>query len=255
MSAQTFSSPDIAVTPAPASQAVVTAASLTKRYGLRPVLRNVSFSLASGKTLALLGPNGAGKTTLLRLLATLAKPSAGEATICGFDVVADANVVRRLIGYVGHQPPVYDDLTGRENLLFFARMYGLPDGPARAQLLLERVGLRAKANDRVRTYSRGQAQRLALARGLLHHPALLLLDEPDTGLDDDAIELLHELLQERQMAGLTTIFTTHQLERGIQQSDETLVLLGGRVVFAGASSALTLADLRRLYGGQAGGTL
>ena len=226
--------------------AMVAIGELTKRYNLRAVLRNLSYELSAGRVLALFGPNGAGKTTLLRILATLAKPSEGWVQVDRRDVVADAADIRRRVGYVGHQPGVYTDLTGLENLLFFARMYGLQDGPERASLLLEQVGLRAKAKDRVRTYSRGQVQRLALARGLLHHPLLLLLDEPDTGLDEEAVVMLDHLIRERREAGLTTIFTTHQLERGLELADEALVLVGGRVAYAGASPALGLSELRRL---------
>ena len=225
---------------------------LGKIYDLRPVLRNVAFALPRGRTLALLGLNGAGKTTLLRILATLAKPSSGSATVAGLDVQRDAADVRRILGYVGHQPHVYDDLTARENLLFFARMYGLRDGPKRAEALLERVGLRLKANDRVRTLSRGQAQRLALARGILHDPTVLLLDEPDTGLDDDATTLLDELLAERTERGATTIFTTHSIARGLERSSDALVLAAGRVAYAGPSRKLTVGAVRELYGRRAG---
>jgi heme ABC exporter ATP-binding subunit CcmA len=227
-------------------RALVALGELTKRYDLRPVLRNVSCALSAGKVLAVFGPNGAGKTTLLRILATLAKPSDGWAQVDQRDVVADAAEVRRLIGYVGHQPGLYADLDGLENLLFFARMYGLRDGRERARRLLDRVGLQAKSKNRVRTYSRGQVQRLALARGLLHDPLLLLLDEPDTGLDEEAAVMLDRLIRDRREGGFTTIFTTHQLERGLQLADEALVLVGGRVAYSGAAPALGLSELRRL---------
>ena len=220
---------------------------VSKTYELRPVLRAVTFTLAAGKTLALLGANGAGKTTLLRILATLAKPSGGHAAIAGHDVVRDAAVVRWLVGYVGHEPHVYDDLTARENLLFFARMYGLRDAAKRADTLLMRVGLRLKAHDRVRTLSRGQTQRLAIARGILHEPRVLLLDEPDTGLDDEASSLLDELIAERVASGLTTVLTTHNIAHGLERSDETLVLAVGRAAYNGPSQALTAGDVRALY--------
>src|SRR5262249_46794849 len=171
---------------APASQLAIYVDCLTKRFESRPVLRSISFALATGKTLALFGANGAGKTTLLRVLATLTKPSSGTALVAGHDIASEAERVRRLIGYVGHLPHVYPELTARENLLFFARMYGLRDGAARTERLLARMGLRAKGDDRVRTLSRGQVQRLALARGTLCDPVVLLLDEPDTGLDEEA---------------------------------------------------------------------
>jgi heme ABC exporter ATP-binding subunit CcmA len=224
----------------------VTVDRLEKLFDVRPVLRSVTCSLSAGATMALLGPNGAGKTTLLRVLATLAKPTSGTALVAGFDVVHDAGQVRRLVGYVGHQPHVYEELTARENLLFFARMYGLRGGSARASRLLQRVGLSRRADDRVRTLSRGQTQRLALARGLLHDPSVLLLDEPDTGLDDEAATLLRSLLEERSASGGTTIFTTHDLERGLRWSDQTLVLAGGRVAYCGDTRALDVSDVRHL---------
>ena len=244
-SAQRIETPATASEPAPTCGVEVAAA--TKLYGPRPVLRGVSFSLPVGGTLALLGPNGAGKTTLLRVLATLAKLSSGEARVAGFDTRCDAQEVRRIVGYTGHQPLLYDELTARENLLFFARMYGLRDGERRAATLLARVGLAAKGSDRVRTLSRGQVQRLALARGILHDPAVLLLDEPDTGLDEDAAALLIELLQERCEAGATTIFTTHQLERGLALADDVVILAAGRVVRSGPTAGLTADDVRALY--------
>jgi heme ABC exporter ATP-binding subunit CcmA len=224
---------------------------LTKVFDARPVLRGVSFTLGQGRTLALLGPNGAGKSTLLRILATLSRPTGGRVTVMGHDLAREANAARWAIGYLGHQTGLYDELTARENLLFFARMYGLRDGAKRADALLARVGLRARANDRVGKFSRGQAQRLALARGMLHDPAVLLLDEPDTGLDEDALALLSELLDERTRQGQTTLFTTHQLARGLAQSHQTLVLLRGRVAYDGPSAALDLAAVRDLYGGEA----
>jgi heme ABC exporter ATP-binding subunit CcmA len=225
-----------ATTPSSPLRSMVTISGLAKRYNLRPVLTGVNYSMPTGRTVVLLGPNGAGKTTLLRILATLTKPSQGQVLVGSADVVRDAGDVRRIIGYVGHQPMVYSELTGVENLLFFAKMYGVPDGAARAERLLTRVGLRAKTRDRVATYSRGQVQRLALARGLLHDPPLLLLDEPETGLDADAILLLRELIGERRERGLSTIFTTHQVDQGLIASDEALALVRGRVAYSGSSS-------------------
>lgn len=220
---------------------------LGKLFDVRPILRDVSFCVPVGATVALLGPNGAGKTTLLRVLATLVKPTTGQVQIEGRDVALEANDVRRVIGYVGHQPHLYDELTAQENLLFFARMYRLRDGAERSKKLLDRVGLTSKARERVRTLSRGQTQRLALARGVIHEPRVLLLDEPDTGLDDDANVLLTELIQERGASGLTTIFTTHHLDRGLALSDATLVLVGGRIAHAGASRDLSVEAIRAWY--------
>jgi heme exporter protein A len=184
---------------------------------------------------------------LLRVLATLTRPTSGSAAVCGYDVARDGHEARLRIGYAGHQPQIYDDLTARENLLFFARMYGLPDGPARAERLLELVGLRAKGAERTRGFSRGQAQRLALARAIIHDPELLLLDEPDTGLDEDALDLLDRLVTERSARGQTTALTTHNLERGLRLASDALTLVGGRVAFAGPAAGLSVAALRTQY--------
>ena len=223
---------------------------LVKAFDARPVLRGLTYALPAGRTLVIFGPNGAGKTTLLRTLATLARPTAGRAWVAGCDVAEEASAARRRVGYVGHQPHVYEDLTARENLLFFARMYGLRDGAARADALLALMGLSRRANDRVRAFSRGQAQRLALARGVIHDPAALLLDEPDTGLDQEALALLERLVAERHERGQTTILTTHHLERGLRLGDEALTLVRGRIAYAGAASALDVAAVERLYAGQ-----
>lgn len=252
MSTPTLSPREVAVPPGNREPCSVEASGLGKTYDLRPVLRNVSFTLPRGRTLALLGANGAGKTTLLRILTTLAKPSTGQVSVEGLDVRGGGAEIRRILGYLGHQPHVYDDLTARENLLFFARMYGLRDGATRADALLERVGLRAKAGDRVGTLSRGQVQRLALARGILHEPALLLLDEPDTGLDDEAASLLDGLIAERVASGVTTILTTHNIARGLEYGTDALVLASGRVAYTGPARELTVAEVRNLYGRRAG---
>jgi heme exporter protein A len=220
---------------------------LVKSFDARPALRAISFSVKVGATLTIFGPNGAGKSTLLRVLATLTRPSAGAAAVCGYDVAREGHEARQRIGYAGHQPQIYDDLTARENLLFFARMYGLPDGPTRAERLLEVVGLRVKANERTRSFSRGQAQRLALARAIIHDPELLLLDEPDTGLDEDALDLLDQLVIERNARGQTTALTTHNLERGLRLASVALTLVGGRVAYAGPAADLSVAELRAQY--------
>lgn len=247
MSAQLVSRSSDAMTRSVEARVSVAASGLGKLFDVRPVLRDVSFVIPASASVALFGPNGAGKTTLLRVLATLAKPTAGHVEVEELDVMADAQDVRRIVGYVGHQPHLYDELTAQENLMFFARMYGLRDGAARGAKLLDWIGLSSKANERVRTLSRGQSQRLALARGVIHEPRVLLLDEPDTGLDDDANALLRQLIAERSASGLTTLFTTHHLEQGLALSERALVLVGGRIVYAGASSELSVLAVHDLY--------
>jgi heme exporter protein A len=220
---------------------------LRKEYELRPVLRGVSFALGAGRTLALLGPNGAGKTTLLRILATLARPTSGTVRLVGQDAERDAGAVRRQVGYVGHEPLLYDELSAAENLHFFARMYGLRDGAERAAALLERVGLAAKTRERMATLSRGQAQRLALARALLRDPAVLLLDEPDAGLDDLGLNVLTDVLRERRGRGQTTVLATHAHARALALADEVIVLDGGRLAHAGPAGELTAEVVASIY--------
>src|SRR5438105_11803223 len=186
---------------------------LKKSFGLKPVLRNIDLTLSGGERVALLGANGAGKTTLLRILVGLTKPGAGSACIDGLDIVRDAQQVRHLVGFVAHQPYLYDELTALENLYFFAKMYTVKNAQGRIAMLLRKVGLEKKARERVNTLSRGQVQRLSLARALLHEPQLLLLDEPDTGLDQQGHELVESLIKEHTAQGGGVLFTTHQLER------------------------------------------
>ncbi len=212
---------------------------LTKSFGLKPILRGVDLVLGRGECIALLGANGAGKTTLLRVLAGLTGPSAGTVCIEGWDIVHDAQQVRGLVGFVGHQAYLYEELTVLENLLFFGRMYGVKQKEQRASELLSRVGLEKRAQERVGSLSRGQVQRLAIARALLHSPRLLLLDEPDTGLDQQGNELLETLLHEHIAQDGAVLFSTHQLERAAKLSDHIVILNTGRItVGVGLAPAL-----------------
>ncbi len=220
---------------------------LKKSYGLKPVLRGIDLAVERGQRMALLGANGAGKTTLLRILAGLAEPDAGQVCIGGLDIARDAQQTRSLVGFVAHQPYLYDDLTVMENLLFFGRMYAVKQRKERARMLLERIGLAKRAHDRASALSRGQAQRLALARALLHAPRLLLLDEPDTGLDEDGIALLEALLLEHTRDGGAVLFTTHQLERALQWSDHIGLLSGGRMAYQRETRGLEPGSVRQAY--------
>ncbi len=220
---------------------------LKKSYTLKPVLRGINLDARSGERVALLGANGAGKTTLLRILACLTRPGMGTVSILGLDSVQQAQQVRSLIGFVAHQPYLYPELTALENLLFFARMYAVRQGRERAITLLQRVGLERRVHERVGTFSRGQVQRLAWARALLHSPRLLLLDEPDTGLDQQGHELVDALLTEHAEQGGSVLFTTHQLERVLPLADRVVILSAGRVVFSDETANLDLDALQRVY--------
>jgi heme exporter protein A len=220
---------------------------LKKSYNLKPVLRGINLDICRGERMALLGANGAGKTTLLRILAGLTRPDAGTIHVNGLDIVRDAQQARHLAGFVAHQPYLYDELTALENLLFFGRMYTVKQVHERAAELLNRVGLARRVHERVSTLSRGQVQRLSLARALLHSPQLLLLDEPDTGLDEEGNELLANILYEHTENGGTTLFTTHNLEHALNWSNRVAMLNAGRVVYTRETEGLELDTLQEVY--------
>ena len=220
---------------------------LKKSYTLKPILRGVDLDMYRGERMALLGANGAGKTTLLRVLAGLTKPGTGTICLNGLDIVRDAQQARHLVGFVAHQPYLYDELTAIENLLFFGRMYAVKQVHERAAELLNKVGLARRAHERVSTLSRGQVQRLSLARALLHSPQLLLLDEPDTGLDEEGNELLANILSEHSQQGGTTLFTTHNLEHALNWSNHIAILNAGRVIYTRETEELELDTLQEVY--------
>ncbi|HLH62578.1 MAG TPA: heme ABC exporter ATP-binding protein CcmA [Ktedonobacteraceae bacterium] len=220
---------------------------LKKSYTFKPILRGVDLDLCRGERVALLGANGTGKTTLLRILAGLTKPDAGSVTINGMDIVHDALQARYRVGFVAHQPYLYDELTALENLVFFGRMYNVNEVHERAVALLNKVGLARRARERVSALSHGQAQRLSLARALLHSPPLLLLDEPDTGLDEGGNELLADILNEHSERGGATLFTTHNLEHALSWSDRIAILHAGRIVYTRETEGLELEDLQETY--------
>ncbi len=220
---------------------------LKKSFGFKPILRGVNLDVSAGERVALLGANGAGKTTLLRILAVLSSPTAGSVRLNGLNIERDAQQIRRLVGFVAHTPYLYDELSALENLHFFGKMYSVKDAKERTRQLLLRVGLEKRADERVHTLSRGQVQRLSLARALLHAPQLLLLDEPDTGLDQEGNELLADILSEHVRQGGAVLFTTHQLERALVLSDTILMLNGGRIASRQATTGLALDTMRQQY--------
>jgi heme ABC exporter ATP-binding subunit CcmA len=226
----------------------VEAQGLKKSYGLKPILRGIDFALQQGQRMALLGANGAGKTTILRILAGLSRPSAGIVRVTGIDLLRDTQRVRQRVGLVAHQPYLYDELTVVENLLFFARLYAVERAQERVRELVERLGLEKRARERVSSLSRGQVQRVAWARALVHDPHLLLLDEPDTGLDQEGQRLITDLLAEHRTRGGSVIFTTHQLEQALTLSDSIVMLRHGRIAYRQDRAALTLQDLQEAYG-------
>jgi heme exporter protein A len=216
---------------------------LTRRYGERVALQDVTLSLPPGATLVVFGPNGAGKSTLLRVLSTLLRPHAGTARVLGHALPDEGWAVRGRIGLLGHAPLLYRDLTGRENLAFHARLHGV--ALDRTRELLELVGLRARADDKVHTYSRGMVQRLAVCRAVLHDPELLLLDEPRANLDPAAAELVEPLIG--AASGRTRIVTSHDPAGGLAEADLALGLRAGRADLLAPAGEVDAARIGALY--------
>jgi heme exporter protein A len=193
--------------------AIIEVSRLVKRFGPKVVLRQLDFRVESGEFVALLGPNGAGKTTFLRILSSLSRPTLGNVSVAGFSLPHQAANVRRRLGVVSHLPLLYGDLSAEENLLFYGRMYAVDNLARRMDEVLEQVGLTSRRRDLVRTFSRGMQQRLAIGRAILHDPEVLLLDEPHTGLDQDACDMLDAALRQVAVRGRTVVMTSHDLSR------------------------------------------
>ncbi len=204
---------------------------LTKAFGRTLVLRGLDLDVPQGSVLSLLGPNGSGKTTLIRVLATLTRPDAGDVQICGVALGRRSASLRRMIGVVGHDPLLYDDLTARENFRFVCRMFGLNRADDRVEEVADLIGMTADLDKKVGAMSHGMKKRFSIARALLHDPQILLLDEPETGLDQEALTLLDAVISTRSNPARTVIMTTHNLERAVALGDRMAVLADGRVAY------------------------
>lgn len=220
---------------------------LVKRFGLKTVLRGLDFNVNPGEFVALLGPNGAGKTTFLRILASLSRPTMGNIHVAGYRLPAQAAAVRRKLGVVSHLPLLYGDLTAEENLVFYARMYGIEQQKQRVTEVLDLVGLAPRRRDLVRTFSRGMQQRLAIGRAVLHDPEVMLFDEPHTGLDQDACTMLDNVLREVAARGRTVVMTSHDLARAADLASRFDVLSRGMIVASESSDKLDSASLLSFY--------
>jgi heme exporter protein A len=216
---------------------------LARHFGERTALRDVSVTVAAGATLAVLGRNGAGKTTLLRILASLLRPHAGEVQLFGEPLPARAHAVRGQLGLLGHEPLLYRDLSGRENLQYHARLHRIE--PGRVDEVLAAVQMERRASDPVRLLSRGMIQRLAVARAVLHRPRLLLLDEPRANLDPAASELIEPLIG--RASGCTRVLTSHDPRAALAEADMVLALKDGRPAFVGEPGGFGAGPLAELY--------
>jgi heme exporter protein A len=216
---------------------------LTRNYGERAALSEVSLTVPTGETLVVFGPNGAGKTTLLRVLATLLRPHSGQVTVLGGRLPDDAWRVRGRVGLLGHEPLLYRELTARENLRFHASLHGVP--AERIEQLLDLLELSRRADEPLRTFSRGMVQRVAVARAVLHDPELLLLDEPYANLDPAAVELVDPLIG--AASGRTRILSSHDPARGLAEADLVLGLRAGRVALLTGAASVDHDAVAELY--------
>lgn len=220
---------------------------LVKRFGLKTILRGVDFHVEPGEFVALLGPNGAGKTTFLRILASLSRPSLGSVKVAGHSLPNESAQVRARLGVVSHLPLLYPDLTAEENLQFYARMYGLMDFAPRITEILQMVGLETRRKDLVRTFSRGMQQRLAIGRAVIHDPDVVLFDEPYTGLDQDASEMLDDVLRSVAAKGRTVVMTSHDLARAEDLATRFDILSRGVIAASATRNEFKNSNLLDFY--------
>ncbi len=220
---------------------------LTKSFGNHSALRGVDLEVRRGESVVIFGPNGAGKTTLIKVLATIMNPSSGKVLIDGLNLKNHAEEIRRRIGVVSHQTFLYSSLTAYENLKFYSRMYDVPRAEERIREAVAMVEMTSRLNDRVGILSRGMQQRLSIARSLLHKPSIMLLDEPETGLDQQASSILWKVLQPEGGEKHTIILATHNLERGLELADRLLILDKGKIVYQNTKQALELATLTEAH--------
>jgi heme exporter protein A len=220
---------------------------LVKRFGSKTVLRGVDFNVQPGEFVALLGPNGAGKTTFLRILASLSRPTLGEVIVAGHKLPDQADQVRAQLGVVSHLPLLYPELTAEENLRFYARMYGIDHVEMRITEVLQMIGLEHRRRDLVSTFSRGMQQRLAIGRAVIHDPQVMLFDEPYTGLDQDASEMLDEVLRSVAAEGRTVVMTSHDLARAEDLATRFDILSRGVIVASANHKDIEHTNLLAFY--------
>ncbi|MCS6827819.1 MAG: ABC transporter ATP-binding protein [Caldilinea sp.] len=225
---------------------LIVARNIVKRYGRKRVLNGVEMCVPQGQVMALLGSNGAGKSTLLRIISGLTKPDRGEVLLGGVSTSKAGHEIRRYIGLVAHAPLLYDNLSAWDNLHFFARLYDIQQPAVRVEAVLRAVDLWTRRNDPVRTYSRGMTQRLAIGRAILHDPPVLLLDEPDTGLDPSSAETLAQLIRMLSSGRRAILLTTHNLERAVAWADSISLLADGKIIWSTATEGLTSEKLRQV---------
>jgi ABC-2 type transport system ATP-binding protein len=214
---------------------------LVKKYGDFTAVKGISFDIKEGEIFSLLGPNGAGKTTTISMLSTLYTPTSGDATIGGHSITRDPMAVKQMIGVVPQEIALYEDLTARENLVFWGQMYGLSGKPLnnRVDEVLEQIGLTDKAKNRVKTYSGGMKRRVNIGVGLLHKPRLLFMDEPTVGIDPQSRRAILDTVKDLNKQGMTVLYTTHYMEEAQELSDRVGIIDHGDLIALGTQAELT----------------
>ena len=220
---------------------------LTKSYGRTQVLRGLDLKVRWGEVIAILGPNGSGKTTLIKALATLTRPDEGTIRIANLSTSRSGERIRRVIGVVTHDSLLYPDLTGYENLTFYARMFRLDSIDERVHRVTERMGMTSRLDQKVGTLSHGMQKRFSIARALLHDPLVLIMDEPESGLDQEALSFLDAVITDPEAPMRTVLITTHNLERGLALADRMAILSRGRIAHEESLESAAPAEMREAY--------
>lgn len=232
---------------------MLVAEKIVKKIGTKTILNDVNLQVVKGDFVCVLGANGAGKSTLLKTLSLLMKPSSGKVFFQGVDASTDGGKIGKRMGVISHHTFLYEQLTAYENLQFYGRMYGVSHLEERIYSVIKEVGLEFALNERVQSYSRGMQQRLAIARAIIHSPEILFLDEPHTGLDQQAIDMFNNIMTKFNSAGGTIIMITHNIEEGLLLSNKAIVVSRGRIVYQGTTQDLNKEEVQKLYMANGGG--
>ena len=230
-----------------AASGAIEARGLTKSFGDRYALRGIDLSVNRGEHLVIFGPNGAGKTTLVKVLSTLVKPSSGDVWLDGINIRDKPAEIRRKISLVSHQTFLYDNLTIYENLKFYGKMYDILDLEPQIREVISWVQLESRLHDRVGTLSHGLQQRASIARAVLHNPSILFLDEPEVGLDPQAVTVIRDILGNINAVSRTVVMTTHNLGQGLELADAVIILNRGKIVYQASRHEIDKSDFQQVY--------
>ena len=220
---------------------------LSKTFGTQMALRQLDLTVSWGDFLVIFGPNGAGKTTLVKILATITSPTSGQVSIAGFDLKADYSSIRRNIGVVSHQPLLYQDLSVIENLRFHGRMFSVASLENRIKEVADLVGIQSILDRKTNILSHGMQKRVSIARAILHDPPIMLLDEPETGLDQEAVSVLSNAINQSERGQRTVLMVTHSLEMGWALGDRIAILARGNIVYENTTTSLDQSALIETY--------